>query len=39
MNNCLGGIMTSFCLLPFVEFDVFGDDMVWCLSLMVVNGG
>ena len=31
--------MTSFCLLPFVEFDVVGDDMVWCLSLMDVNGG
>ena len=31
--------MTSFCLLPFVEFEVFGDDMVWCLSLMDVNGG
>ena len=39
MNNCLGGIMTSFCLLPLVEFEVFGDDMVLGLSLMVVNGG
>ena len=39
MNNCFGGIMTSFCLLPLFELVVFGDDIVLCLSLMVVNGG
>ena len=31
--------MTSFCLLPLVEFEVIGDDMVWCLRLRNVNGG